>query len=90
LIQSTEYNLSSLNQTLETGGTVIYRRKDITEFLLDLINEGYEVSDLNLFSGLDPLDKHVDVPPYTSDPHLKLRIEKYDCTSLGLIIRKPL
>ena len=34
------------------------------------------------------LDKYVDIPPYTQDKHLKLKLGEYTTTSIGLIIKK--
>ena len=31
-------------------------------------------------------DFALDLPPYRDEPHLRLRIAAYDCTSIGLII----
>lgn len=87
-VHTTEYNLSSLTKTLETGGCVIYRRYDIINFACELIEEGYEVLDLNLFPGSMPLDKHIDFPPYSYDTHLKLSLFDHTCTSIGIVVRK--
>lgn len=88
-IHTTEFNLSSLTSTVESGPTVIYRRYDIIHLIIELILMGYEVKELNLYSGNDPLDHHIDLPPYGCCPHLKLLLEKYISTSVGLIIKKP-
>jgi len=88
-VHTTEYNLGSLTKTLETGGCVIYRRYDVINFAFELIQEGYEVLDLNLFPGSMPLDKHIDFPPYSFDGHLKLSLSNHTCTSIGIVVRKP-
>jgi hypothetical protein len=28
------------------------------------------------------------LPPYKASPHMKLQIEQYACTSVGIIVRK--
>jgi hypothetical protein len=34
-------------------------------------------------------DEHVDVPPFSDNGHLKLKIEQWVTTSFGLVIKKP-
>lgn len=89
-VHTTEFNLSSLTDTVATGQTVIYRRYDIIHLALELISMGFEVRTLNLFPGNGALDHHIDVPPYSSDTHIKLRLGKYASTSIGLVIYRPL
>ncbi len=88
-VHTTEYNLSSLENTLEKGGTVLYRRRDIIDLLLELTSLGYDAYSLNIFSGNEPVDQFIDVAPYKQDPHLKLEISKYVSTSIGIIVKKP-
>ncbi|HEY2810416.1 MAG TPA: methyltransferase domain-containing protein [Rhabdochlamydiaceae bacterium] len=88
-VHTTEYNLSSHLDTLYRGGTVLYRQRDIIKLATDLISMGYEVATLNFHPGDEDLDRYIDLPPYTEEKHLKLRIEKYVTTSLGIVIRKP-
>ncbi len=89
-VHTTEFNLSSNNQTIQTGGTVIYRRQDILKLASELAEMGYEVMELNFHRGNGHLDSYVDVPPYKSDPHIKLNLSGYECTSMGIVIRRPL
>lgn len=86
-VHTTEYNLSSNADTLDHGGTVIFRRSDIEELVKRLIEKGHEIY-MNYNPGDGELDKYVDLPPYKPDPHLKLLIDKYVTTSIGFIIRK--
>jgi SAM-dependent methyltransferase len=88
-IHTTEYNLSSNDETVESGGTVIYRRRDLEGLLYDATQMGFEVAPLIIAPDLFFMDNYVDVPPYTQHPHLKLDLEGYVATSVGLIIRKP-
>jgi hypothetical protein len=43
---------------------------------------------LNLNAGSGELDRHVDLPPYKQEPHLRLLLDRYVITSLGLIVRR--
>ena len=44
--------------------------------------------ELDFTLGDQPADLHVDLPPYTQDVHLKLRLMDYVSTSYGVIVRK--
>lgn len=85
---TTELNLSSNDQTIETGGTVIYRRKDLERLCRMLEERGHWVEPLRIEPGNLPPDYFVDVPPYLSDPHLKLLIGSYVATSVGIVARR--
>jgi hypothetical protein len=87
-VHTTEFNCSSDVLTMGRGGTVLYRRRDILGLLDRLIAKGYK-AELTLADPGDPLDRHVDVPPYSSDNHLRLQIGRFVSTSLGLVIEKP-
>ncbi|MDX1923865.1 MAG: methyltransferase domain-containing protein [Rickettsiaceae bacterium] len=86
-VHTTEYNLTSNEDTLSTGGTVIFRKKDIQDLVKRLTDNGHEVY-VNYNPGNGKLDKHIDLPPYKHDDHIKLQLNKYVTTSIGLIIRK--
>jgi hypothetical protein len=85
---TTELNLSSNDETIETGGTVIYRKKDLERLCRMLEERGHWVEPLRIEPGTLPPDYFVDVPPYLSDPHLKLLIESYVATSVGIVARR--
>jgi SAM-dependent methyltransferase len=88
-IHTTEFNLSSLEETVDTGTTVIFRRQDIEALIRDLQAEGHTVEKLQLDVGASVEDSFVDIPPYSSNVHLKLELfHKYVSTSVALIIRK--
>ena len=87
-VHTTEFNLSSNDQTFETPGCSLYRERDISQLIYELNSQGYTVAPLNLNSGSKPVDKHIDFPPYGFSPHIKLMLEGYVITSIGLIISK--
>lgn len=89
-IHTTEFNLSSDDQTFESPGCSLYRARDIKQLLGEIEDQGYEVTPLNLNSGTLSVDRHIDLPPYGFSPHIKLMLEGYVVTSIGLIIHKPL
>ena len=89
LVHTTEYNLVSNNDTLESEGLSVYRRRDIEKVVDELRAEGHYVFPIDWHSGEGVLDKFVDLPPYSKkDMHLRLRLSEYPCTSIGLIIVK--
>jgi SAM-dependent methyltransferase len=88
-VHTTEFNLKDDDETLETPGLSLYRKKDILELQSLIEGQGSIVLPINFFSGEEELDKYVDLPPYSRDKHLKLMIEeKYVVTSIALVIIK--
>lgn len=87
-VHTTEFNLSSNEDTLEDGPTVLYRRRDMEQLVDRLRSRGHEVQPFSLAPYSHPLDFHVDVPPHLGLPHIKLRIDKYAATSVGVCVRR--
>jgi (2Fe-2S) ferredoxin len=87
-VHTTEYNVSSNDETQQDPGTVIYRQRDIERIVNELRNEGHFVEEVAFSLGGLPEDYMVDVHPHTQKIHLKLQIDKYVATSIGLIIQK--
>ena len=85
-VHTTEYLVASNDETVEAGGTVFYRRRDI-EALADRLRRAGHAIDVDFTLGATPEDLHVDVPPYT-DVHLRTRLGDYETTSLALVITK--
>jgi 2-polyprenyl-3-methyl-5-hydroxy-6-metoxy-1,4-benzoquinol methylase len=88
-VHTTEFNLGSNDDTIETPGLSIYRRRDIEELAARLVAAGHRVAPLNFYPGHEELDEVIDVPPY-SRPHLKLLLGHYTLTSIGIIVRKKM
>ena len=87
-VHTTELNLSSDEETLEEGDTVIYRRRDIEELVRVLCDRGHLVKPFVIAPDSHYYDFYVDVPPYTHNPHLKLLLGKYVTTSVGLVVQR--
>ena len=87
-VHTTEFNLSSDEDTVASGGTVLFRRRDFCDVALTLRKEGNTVLPLNFYEGTHALDQYVDVPPYRNDVHLRLSLMEYNTTSFGLVIIK--
>ena len=87
-VHTTEFNLSSNEDTVEAGPTVIYRRRDIEELVRRLRERGHSVKEFAIAPAEHRWDFHVDTPPYTSKVHLKLLLESYVSTSAGIVVRR--
>ena len=88
-IHTTEFNLSSNNDTLDTENFSIYRKKDIMNLVHELELDGNYVYPVDFHIGENIVDNFIDLPPYSKkDMHLRLLLEGYPSTSIGLIIRK--
>jgi len=88
-IHTTEYNVSSNTETLETGGVVLFRRRDLESLSQKLIDAGHHI-DIDFTLGKDSVDCIVQQPPYQPDLHLRIQIGPFIATSFGLIITKAM
>jgi hypothetical protein len=89
-VHTTEYNISSNDETQENNDTVIYRQRDIEFIVNKLRGDGHFVEELDFSIGGLPEDYMVDTEPHEQKIHLKLQVGKYVVTSIGLIIRKKI
>lgn len=87
-VHTTELNLSSNDDTVAEGGTVLFRRRDMDALAGRLRADGHEVVPFDYDAGDGPVDRYVDIAPYRPEPHLKLALEGYVATSFGLIVRR--
>lgn len=87
-VHTTEFNLSSPHATLETPHLCVYRRSDIAALVKRLEAAGHRVEPLEWSPGTGMADDYVDLPPYRAEPHLRLRLAEFDCTSVGLIVTR--
>src|SRR5207253_10541450 len=78
--------------TWATGGSVIFRQRDLRLMSSLLGTCGHKVEPFDFDTGSDPADLVVDEPPYDKLPHLKLRLGPFASTSMGIIVTagKPL
>jgi SAM-dependent methyltransferase len=87
-VHTTEFNLVSNDETVDNQGTVLYRKRDLEELARRLTAKGAEVLPLNCHPGSEPLDHHIDVPPYRWVPHLRLMLGRFATTSVGIIVKR--
>ncbi|WP_426957075.1 SAM-dependent methyltransferase [Muricoccus radiodurans] len=86
-VHTTEFNLGSNEETLESPGLSLFRRRDIESLLDRLAGKGHRLWPLNLHPGDAPVDAHVDAPPYAL-PHLKILAAEHITTSIGLVVQR--
>jgi hypothetical protein len=88
-VHTTEFNLSSNDETVSSGATVIFRKRDIDEMIRRLEEKGHVVEPLIYRLGDAQEDRHIDTFPYAESPHLKLLLaDRFISTSIALIVRK--
>ena len=91
-VHTTEFNLSSNQNTVSEGPTVVYCKQDIELLVWGLKELGHYVEPLDFFAGNAREDRFVATPPWDdlkkNIAHLRLRIGPFVCTSLLLIVQK--
>lgn len=87
-VHTTEYNISSNDETQDNDPTVIFRQRDIEHIAAMLRCDGHFVEELDYSLGGLPEDFEVDIYPHKQKTHLKLQVGPFVVTSIGLIIRK--
>lgn len=89
-VHTTEFNLTSNQETVDHARTVLFRQRDIEAIAQRLRQDGHQIQ-LDYHRGNQPADLHVEpmgVPPFGPNPRLKLQLGNYVTTSIGLIITK--
>jgi 2-polyprenyl-3-methyl-5-hydroxy-6-metoxy-1,4-benzoquinol methylase len=87
-VHTTEFNISSDDETYDGPNLSILRKRDLEELSERLIILDAGMAYLNLNPGNNPIDQYVDTPPYKSSPNLKILLNSIIATSLGFIIYK--
>ena len=82
------HNSSSNQDTFTHPVLSLFRKQDIETLYSRLISAGHKPWPLNFHPGTGPADAYIDLPPYGSSPHLKLEVNAYVTTSIGLVIEK--
>lgn len=95
-VHTTEFNLQD-GETIDNWPTVLFQKRHLTAFAESLIARGYRVAPLDFNPGDQILDGYVDIPPWGHEAlrlanpsvHLKLCVDGFPCTSVGLIVQTP-
>ena len=85
-MHTTEYNVSSNEHTLETGGTVLFRRRDVDELERRLRDAGHSI-DIDYTEGTTPRTSTSTCRP-TATSTSAPRLSQHVTTSLALVIEK--
>jgi SAM-dependent methyltransferase len=86
-VHTTEYNLTSDEDTIESGPVVVYRERDVKALKERLEAAGHQVAAFDFSQGDGLLDKYVDVPPYGEEPVLRFLHASYTLTSIAIVVR---
>ncbi|PZU09055.1 bifunctional 2-polyprenyl-6-hydroxyphenol methylase/3-demethylubiquinol 3-O-methyltransferase UbiG [Sphingomonas sp.] len=84
-VHTTEHNLNDTWRTRRRGATVLYRRRDLQRIFARAEECGFGTT-VNWSRGEGEVDRHIDLPPYNDDPHVKLLFRGYEMTSFGLVL----
>lgn len=85
---TTEFNLSSDDETVSSGHTVLFRHRDFMRLADTLRERGHTLLPFTVAPISHHLDGYVDMPPYREIPHLKLQLQNHVTTSAGLVVRR--
>lgn len=89
-VHTTEFNLSSNDETMETQHCCYYRRRDMEALEQRLSSAGHGIAPIDWAIGEGFAERVIDLPPFAGrgEPHIRLRVDAFDTTSVGLIITK--
>jgi SAM-dependent methyltransferase len=89
-VHTTEFNVSSNDETIVDGPFVLYRRKDLDRLGGSLRRVCCGMVPIDYDSGFDPDDLNYDYLPYGNHGrrHIKLLVSDYVVTSAMIIIQK--
>ena len=101
-VHTTEFNFTDDGEIIDHWPTVLFRRKHFIELAERLRGQGHRVAELDFALGDKPLDRFIDLPPWSfeapphlrgyyepvAQAHLKLSIDGFPCTCFGLIVQK--
>lgn len=94
-VHTTEIDCGRGGGLLETGTVpggdyvCFYRVADLRRLVRRLRRSGHLVNCNFHVSSTHSLEQEVDAPPYSHDPHLRLRVADRVVTSFGLVVTKP-
>ena len=96
-VHTTEFNLYADGPTIDHWPTVLFQRSHIEDLRRRLADRGHHLADPCFDPGDGVLDRFIDVPPfehqprstlhYAPAPHIKLSVDGFPVTSIGLIIK---
>lgn len=86
-VHTTEFNMFSYEPTLDENNLVLFRVQELQVLAERLAAQGDRLWPMDLASGIEPEDLHIDSPPHGL-PHLKLAVGAFVTTSVLLVARR--
>ena len=93
-LHTTEFDLARRTPLKESGSVAAgdyvcyYRRRDLQALVEMLRSDGFEVDVDWRVSRRHPIERKVDHPPYSHNPHMRVAIDDRVITSVGLVVRR--
>ena len=99
-VHTTEFNIAPDGPTIDDWATVLFKREHFTALAERLTAAGHTVAPLDFDIGDKPMDRFIDLPPWSHDlpaewqrwhgqpAHLKIAFDGFVSTCFGLVIRK--
>lgn len=87
-LHTTEYNILSDRETVDQGGTVLFRRRDFEALARRLTAKGHTVAPLCFEPGDGLIDGYIDVAPFSDDISLNIAMFGYATTSFGFAVQR--
>lgn len=102
-VHTTEFNLFSDKTTIDNWGSVLFTKKDLSCLSDEIIQAGGLLYSFDFDMGDGLFDRYIDMPPYPhqsvmgigsplpaleSCPHIKLLVDGFPATCVGVIIQK--
>lgn len=99
-IHTTEFNINPEGPTIDNWLTVLFQRRHIEQLVDRLRAAGHRVLPIDFDAGSKPLDQFIDLPPWHDGTlghvsrwlgqpaHLKVAIDGFPCTCIGLVVTK--
>ena len=101
-VHTTEFAFADDKNTLDNFDIVFYKKRHLSEIAERLKAKGHHVAPLDFDVGRKPMDRFIDLPPYSDwaevawqswaggQAHLKLEWDGFIVTCFGLIVTKAL
>lgn len=89
-VHTTELNILSDNDTVESGDTVVFRQSDIAKLYTKLTAKGYQCMPLTFTLGRTKSDMSISMFPQFGNDSSKIQVHGQLATQVILIIQKPL
>jgi hypothetical protein len=100
-VHTTEFNFLNDEETIDNWGTVLFQKRHFSALAEKLKSQGHHVAALDFDVGRKPMDRFIDLPPWSHDAteyqrniwsgdeqHIKLAVDGFACTCFGVIVRK--